>query len=156
MRLFKSVERRDTGASLVEFAILLPFLLLLVLGVVEFGFLLGESNEVRHATREGARYAAVSNPDRTGDGNVTNADVVDAVCESLELNGSSANITIVAPGGTDRLDDATLTVTRTGVSSISGAPVISGMIPTTLESSATFRLEQDAEWTLPFTNVPCP
>jgi Flp pilus assembly protein TadG len=150
------LSNRDKGASLVEFAILMPFLLLLVLGIVEFGFLLGESNEIKHATREGARYAAVSNPDQTGDGNVTNADVVDVVCEALDLNGKTFAISIVAPSGTERLDDATITVTETGVSSLSGAPLISSMIPSTLSSTATFRLEQDAAWALPFTNQPCP
>ena len=49
--------RREGGAALVEFAMLLPFLLILVLGIVEFGFLLGQFNEVRHGAHEGARLA---------------------------------------------------------------------------------------------------
>ena len=56
----------DAGASLVEFALIAPFLLLLLMGIIEFGFLFGQSNEVRHAAREGAHYAAVSYPDRDG------------------------------------------------------------------------------------------
>ncbi len=154
MKTIQRIRNRDKGASLVEFAILMPFLLLLVLGIVEFGFLLGESNEIKHATREGARYAAVSNPDRDG-GGIGNSDVVDAVCDALDLNSKTFGITIVAPSGTDRLDDATITVTETGVTSLSGAPLISSLIPSTLSNSATFRLEQDALWT-PFANQPCP
>lgn len=149
MKRLSKTPNAESGASLVEFAMLMPFLLLLILGIVEFGFLLGESNEVRHATREGARYAAVSNPDRTGDGNVTNADVIDIVCGALDLNGATVGVQV--SGGPDRLDDGTITVRITGVTSLSGAPLISGLIPSTLESSATFRLEQDAKWT-PFNN----
>ena len=43
--------------------IVLGFLLLLVLGIVEFGYLLGEFNDVRHGAREGARLAAVNSGD---------------------------------------------------------------------------------------------
>ena len=49
----------ETGSSLVEFALLMPLLVLLLLGLVEFGYLLGEYNEVRHGAHEAARLAAV-------------------------------------------------------------------------------------------------
>ena len=62
-------HKGERGASLVEFALIMPLLLILVLGIVEFGYLFAQFNEVRHAAREGARYAAVSNPaDYNGDG----------------------------------------------------------------------------------------
>jgi Flp pilus assembly protein TadG len=154
MNRLSKTPNAESGASLVEFAMLMPLLLLLILGIVEFGFLLGESNEIRHATREGARYAAVSNPDRTGDGSITNADVIDSVCDALDLNGATVAVQIT--GGPDRLDDGTITVRITGVTSLSGAPLISNLIPSTLESSATFRLEQDAEWTSFNTADVCP
>ena len=60
MKRLKS-RRKDRGANLVEFALLMPLLILLALGVVEFGFLLGERNEIKHGAHEGARLAAVNN-----------------------------------------------------------------------------------------------
>ncbi len=46
----------DKGASLVEFAIVLPVLLVIVFGLVEFGRLVAVTTQVTTASREGARY----------------------------------------------------------------------------------------------------
>lgn len=47
------------GASAVEFAIVVPLLLALILGMIEFGFMFQAQLAVTHAAREGARLAAV-------------------------------------------------------------------------------------------------
>jgi Flp pilus assembly protein TadG len=44
---------------LVEFSLTLPLLLLLVLGIIEFGFLFQEYEVVTNAAREGARVGAL-------------------------------------------------------------------------------------------------
>ena len=49
--------RADSGAELVEFALVFPLLLLVVLGIVDFGFLFQEYEVVTNAAREGARIA---------------------------------------------------------------------------------------------------
>lgn len=46
------------GAAVVEFAVLLVFILLILAGVVEFGFLWLQSHYITNAAREGARVAA--------------------------------------------------------------------------------------------------
>jgi Flp pilus assembly protein TadG len=51
--------RSERGAELIEFAMTLPLLLLLVLGIIEFGFLFQEYEVVTNASREGARIAAL-------------------------------------------------------------------------------------------------
>ncbi len=51
-------ERSDTGASLVEMAILLPLLVLMVLGVADFGRMLYHAITLSHAARAGAAYGA--------------------------------------------------------------------------------------------------
>ena len=60
MRLLRlrSRIRSERGAELIEFALTLPLLLLLVLGIIEFGFLFQEYEVVTNASREGARLAA--------------------------------------------------------------------------------------------------
>jgi Flp pilus assembly protein TadG len=146
-------SNNDEGASLVEFALLMPLLILLVLGVVEFGFKFGQFNELRHAVREGARYAAVSSPDYDGGGGTGDAnDVIAVVCDAIDLPNSTLSISL--SGGTDRLDHASLEVAA-AVESLTGVPLISSFLPDALTNEATFRLEQDAGWST-FSNQPCP
>jgi Flp pilus assembly protein TadG len=49
----------DAGASALEFALVAPVLLLLVLGLIEFGFMFQVQLALTHGAREGARIAAV-------------------------------------------------------------------------------------------------
>jgi Flp pilus assembly protein TadG len=49
----------DRGAVAVEFALLLPFLLLIVLGIIDFGRMLNAQETLTQAAREGARLAAL-------------------------------------------------------------------------------------------------
>jgi hypothetical protein len=52
---------REAGVALVEFAILLPVLLVLIFGIIDFGFAFNSQLEIRSAAREGARLATVDN-----------------------------------------------------------------------------------------------
>lgn len=49
----------DRGQDLVEYAIVFPVLMLLVLGIFEFGRILYSYNAIANAAREGARFAVV-------------------------------------------------------------------------------------------------
>lgn len=50
----------DAGAQAVEFALILPVLLLLVLGIINFGYVFGQQLSLNQAVREGARKAVVN------------------------------------------------------------------------------------------------
>lgn len=52
-------RRSERGAELVEFALVLPVLLLVGLGICDFGMLFQRYEIVTNAAREGARAAAV-------------------------------------------------------------------------------------------------
>jgi len=65
----------------VEFALLLPIFLLLVLGVIEFGRALLTYQTMTDASREGARTAAVADPTQTP------ASVIARVNTSLAIAG---------------------------------------------------------------------
>ena len=149
-RSSRPVRVDDRGANLVEFALVAPLLIILVLGIVEFGILFGEYNEIRHSAREGSRYAAVSNPDL---GEATWEDnVVKSVCDSLNLpNAGTISVSVSGPTSGAKPakgEYATVSVTA-NVSSLSGTPLISSFIPSSLSNDATFRMERDAEWTSP-------
>lgn len=55
------MRRRQKGAAAVEFALVLPILLILVLGILEFGYLFLLHSSAAGAAREGARDMAIHN-----------------------------------------------------------------------------------------------
>ena len=58
-------EPRERGSVAVEFALLLPILLLLVFGVVDVGRAISAQITLTQAAREGARLAALGQPSST-------------------------------------------------------------------------------------------
>src|SRR5712691_10515823 len=52
----------DRGAAAVEFALLLPILLLIVFGIIDFGRAYNAQVTLTQAAREGVRLAALSQP----------------------------------------------------------------------------------------------
>ncbi len=55
-------DSRDRGAVAVEFALLLPMLLLLLFGIIDFGRALNAQITLTQAAREGARLASLNQP----------------------------------------------------------------------------------------------
>jgi hypothetical protein len=58
--------RKIKAQSLVEFAILLPVFILVVLGIFDLGRIVYTFSALHNAAREGARYGAVNHCDVTG------------------------------------------------------------------------------------------
>ena len=55
----KQKEQKERGAIAVEMAVLLPLLLLILIGTMEFGRVFNVQNSLTQAAREGARHAAI-------------------------------------------------------------------------------------------------
>src|SRR5438270_10382174 len=51
-------DNSESGAALVEFALLLPVFMALVLGMLSGGLIYNQKMDLTHSTREGARYGA--------------------------------------------------------------------------------------------------
>jgi Flp pilus assembly protein TadG len=98
------------GQALVEFAIVLPILLLLLLGMMEFGLLLYNQQVITNASREGARFGIVVRPDdRYTEGEI--AAVVDNYCANHMITfGSDTPATIADPHSVSASFQDTLTV----------------------------------------------
>jgi hypothetical protein len=58
-RRLRRLVRSESGAELIEFSLTLPLLLLVVLGIIEWGFVFREYEIVTNAAREGARIAVL-------------------------------------------------------------------------------------------------
>lgn len=59
-------HKPDNGQAILEFAYVLPFLMIVVLGVIEFGVLFYDQAVVTNASREGARVGIVFQKDTEG------------------------------------------------------------------------------------------
>jgi Flp pilus assembly protein TadG len=79
MNSLKERGRSENGAELIEFALVFPLLLLLVLGMVDFGFLFQRYEVLTNAAREGARMASLPN--------YSNADVQGRICAYIQTGG---------------------------------------------------------------------
>jgi Flp pilus assembly protein TadG len=76
---FSRTLKNERGAELIEFALIFPLLLLVLLGIADFGFLFQRYEVLTNATREGARLASLPA--------YTNDDVKRRVCEFLTSGG---------------------------------------------------------------------
>jgi Flp pilus assembly pilin Flp len=65
------LRRNEKGAAIVEFALVVPLLLLLLWGIVDIGRAFYTLNNLASAVREGARTAAVMATDPTTTANKT-------------------------------------------------------------------------------------
>jgi Flp pilus assembly protein TadG len=110
LSLFSSVARqkptrlrnKSKAQSLVEFAIALPILMLLLSGVVEFGFALNYYLSLLDATRESARYHANLDPFvRDATGNII-GDNVNFYNSAIGMAYANLDPTIFDPAFTGR------------------------------------------------------
>lgn len=138
--------RNDRGANLVEFAILMPLLVLLLLGIVEFGWGLAQQLDVRHKARETLRLAIVDAP---------LADIEARACENDVVDSGEITVILLETDVT-RGSETAVTITAT-VEEITGLfGVFWGANPT-ITSRVEGRVEQDSST---FTDgqdlFPCP
>jgi Flp pilus assembly protein TadG len=66
-------RRSEHGAAAVEFALVMPILLLLVCGIIDFGLMINAKTVVANAAREGARNGAISRNETVIRQTVTNS-----------------------------------------------------------------------------------
>jgi len=59
LMVLKDRFKNNRGQAIVELAILLPVLLLILLGILEFGRIFSTYITITHASREGARAGSV-------------------------------------------------------------------------------------------------
>ena len=107
-------SRKEDGQAMVEFALVLPVFLLILCGIIDFGWLFYNQLSLNNACREGARYAVVNTAD--------NADTL-AITNHIE----NLTTTVFANNGVD------ITVTYS-----SPADPTSGDITVSLEADISF------------------
>jgi hypothetical protein len=102
----KRAVRSERGAELIEFALVFPLLLFVVLGIVDFGFMFQRMEVVTNAAREGARIAVLPG--------YSVADVRDRVCDYVQ--GGGVPMTAAQCANVANIDVQNTTITAGSIS----------------------------------------
>jgi Flp pilus assembly protein TadG len=129
----------ERGAGAAEFALLLPVLLMILFGIIEFGMIMYGREVVTNATREGARAGIVQGPPKR-----TEPEIIAIATTYLAGTGiNTANVTFTVTGE-GLVNPNTLTVTATYLYSflIPYIPTIVGIPdPLTITAQTVMRHE---------------
>ena len=94
---------RDHGAAMVEFAFILPILVLLLVGIIQFGLAYSAQVSIQGAAREGARALALGEPNNVVDaavygaaGSATVTAINKSGCPTPPDSSKSATVTVNA------------------------------------------------------------
>ena len=82
------MKKREDGQAMVEFALILPIFLLILCGIIDFGWLFYNQLSLNNACREGARYAVVNTAD-------------DASTQAIKNHIENTTTTVFANDGVD-------------------------------------------------------
>jgi Flp pilus assembly protein TadG len=131
---------RQSGAAAVELALVLPILLLLVFGIIDFGRAYNAKISLAQAAREGARVASLR-ADVNGDGVSDGKDVasrVDQAKGGLAVNPPSINSACSGSSGASDVASVTVSYTFTYATPIG---VLAGFAagPITLSGTGVMR-----------------
>lgn len=101
----------EKGAAAVEFGLLLPLLMVITFGIIEFGFIMYDQAIVTNAAREGARAGIVYSDPAITEGAIR--DVVSDYCaDHLVSLGSASSVSSEVDGDCTNPDtDLAVTVT---------------------------------------------
>ena len=140
-------RRTDHGAAAVEFALVVPMLLMILFAIITFGFLFAQKLAIENTARQAARYGAVENrtcADVVAEATFAGQPLVDLATGTITVTRGPAG----SPGspcsgepckGSGDMDNVTVTITYPGKVLI---PVFPGMGNTlTLTAEAVFRCE---------------
>ena len=122
---FKNLVANETGQTMAEFAIVLPILVVLLFGIVQFGIVFNNYVTLTDAARAGARAAAVSRQAGNPVGNATAA----VRASGSDLNQASLGVTISS--GWSPGSPVTVRATYPYSISLLGWVVTSGTLTTT-------------------------
>ncbi len=129
----------DRGAAVVEFAIVVPILLVLVMGIIDFGRMLAVAASLAAAVRDGARQGATAS-DLTNSTQL--AEVRARVVRAFQPFGGAALTTGAVTVTLDASQNVVVSISNYTYQPITPIAALIGMRTVTLTRSATFRWER--------------
>jgi Flp pilus assembly protein TadG len=146
--VIRSLRHDESGQALVEFALVLPVLLVLVFGALDFGKAYNYWIDSTHLSASGARWAAVNKNPGAGGGQTLQQYIRDqADTAELREGGTSAvanplTVCINFPDGTANIGDPVEVTVSTEYNFLNYLQVETGVTSKTITGSSTMRLEQ--------------
>ncbi len=136
-RLFRKVKD-EKGQAMVEMALVLPILLLLLCGILDFGWLFYNQLSLNNAAREGARYAVVNTENADRD-NLIHAHIIS---ETTHVFTDDVDITVTYSNATNPLiGDVTVRLSTDMRILTPVLGIFNGSQTKTIISSVTMRVE---------------
>ena len=86
-------KNKESGQAIVEFAIVIPILIVIICGILDFGWIYYNKYKVGEASYEAARYAAIAAED-AGTGEQLTNDTEALVKENLPNHGEGASVKV--------------------------------------------------------------
>lgn len=126
--------KNNRGQTVVEFALVVPWLVLMLVGIIEFGLVLNQYMVMTAAAREGARSAALGADDRAVTG------VVKAAISSQNIDKSIVLVEINPSNARLRGNSVSVTVSYPLKTVTNVMNVFFSETPT-IQGSATMRIE---------------
>jgi Flp pilus assembly protein TadG len=124
------IDRGERGSAAVEFALVLPLVLLMALALVQVGLLVKDQVVVAEAARAGARQAAVS----SDDGEARDA----VVAAAVSLDADDLDVSVDREGGAGSA--TTVTVVYHAAIDI---PVVTWLFPDTVDITGIATMRQE-------------
>ena len=140
------MRARESGVALVEFALVLPLLLLILIGMLDFGKIFNYWIDETHLANEGARYAVVNKNPSTGGGSLQSYIQQQADTPELRNGGTSAipvgtQVCISFPNGTATVGDPVEVTVTTDYHFIPFIGTKIGVASKSISGSSIMRLE---------------
>jgi Flp pilus assembly protein TadG len=143
---FRRLVRSESGAELIEFSLTLPLLLLIVLGILEFGLMFREYEIITNAAREGARIGILPS--------YQPADITARVNAYLTTAGLNTSLATVTPGAaaSETVGTQCISMRPVTVAYTHAVPFLGGIVsffggtfaPMTLTATSKMRTETSA------------
>lgn len=149
------MRSRDGGAVAVEFALLMPLLILILLGITDYGLWYSDSISLRSSAREGARMAVVEDyPPGCASGSPAQNTACTATDQASLIGGTpQARVYAAGAGGSQDWDEGNRLVVCTAIKEAG----LTGFTPLpsdgVLRTRVSMRLEADQTGTSQVTGV---
>lgn len=147
--LARTNGRNERGAAAVEFALVVPILLLLLIGIMNFGFVFAQQISLNNAARQAARYAVVDGRDC---GDIKDEGMVAAETVGMTISAGTVPTPVVTNCGADGVrpcagtapnTNITVTMTRVGAANdwVVTAPPFNLIAVPTVRGTGVMRCE---------------